>query len=60
MTTGLNALRRDHFQWNDLPTEFHNNLIIGSEVIRGETDRLMERDRLLISQVSLSLLRNVG
>jgi hypothetical protein len=28
-----------HFQWHDLPTEFHTILLLGSKVIGGHTDR---------------------
>jgi hypothetical protein len=35
--TGLKVGRPGHFQWHDLPTEFHKNLTIGTKVIRGAT-----------------------
>jgi hypothetical protein len=41
--------RRDHLQWNDLCTSFHENLPTGSKVNRGQTNR-QEGD--LISQLS--------
>jgi hypothetical protein len=42
--TRLKVRCQGHFQWHDLPTEFHRNLPIGSKVIRGghrQTDRLV-------------------
>jgi hypothetical protein len=29
--TGLKLQRRDHLQWYDLPTELHENLLVGSK-----------------------------
>jgi hypothetical protein len=41
--TSLNIMASSHLQWNDLPTEFHKNLPIDSEVDR-RTDRQTHRD----------------
>jgi hypothetical protein len=49
-----------HFQWHDLPTEFHKNLPIGSKVIWGDTQTDGQTDRLVISWASFSFLRKVG
>jgi hypothetical protein len=35
IATALKLLSRGHPQWHYLPTEFHKNLPIGSEVDRG-------------------------
>jgi hypothetical protein len=43
--TGLKVRRRDHLQWHDLPTKFHKNLPIGSNVIMGETQTDGQIDR---------------
>jgi hypothetical protein len=42
-STALKLWRRGHPQWHYLPTEFHKNLPIGSEVDRGgrHTDRMV-------------------
>jgi hypothetical protein len=37
--TGLKSSASGHLWWHDLPAEFHENLIIGSEVITGRTHR---------------------
>jgi hypothetical protein len=42
--TILKMWHRGHFQWHRLPTKFHENPPIGSEVISGgntQTDRLV-------------------
>jgi hypothetical protein len=47
--TGLRSTASRSPQWHDLPTEFHKNLPIGSNVIGGggHTDR--QTDRMVIS-----------
>jgi hypothetical protein len=49
---GLKLRCQGHLQWHDLPTKFHKNLSIGSEVIRGDT----QTDRQTGYLISLTFL----